>query len=192
MKINIIICFCLCMALEIAPTYSQTNNDNAVSFGNKVSVATLVSTLQNSGYQALTTKPAQLPDTTLGVITTGINGAKISMLVSKCPNVKTDDVCSVSLFASYNDDKGIITDAFMSDLNIKLGMSKITRGKTPEGKISYNIMYQYICKDLDDPKFVTTIIPNFGVDITRFLTAYNAVANPQPPAATTQPAAKVQ
>jgi hypothetical protein len=168
-----------------AAAWAQPPADTAVTFGNKLSVSSITSAIQTAGYQALVApRPPNLPDVIIGVISTGMNGAKSSVLVTKCDNSKTDDVCTLTLIVSFTDDKNILTDALLTSINTKLVYAKVTRIiRTTDNKPMMNVSYSYIVKDFTDTKFVAPLLAGFGADLGRVSAAYTAAAQPaQPPA----------
>jgi len=157
-----------------------------VAFGNHLTLASLVSALQNNGYQALVSPaPTPAPGTPvnaaiIGLITSGINGAKVIILVNRCPNSTTDDVCTVNLIAGYGDNKNVINDAALAALNQRSTLAKVLPQKKGDAVTGFSMIYTYVCKDLDDPKFITPVLASFGADIAVVLAAYNTL---QPAAA---------
>ena len=171
----------LCLACSAR---AQPPADTAVTFGNKLSVATVTSALQAAGYQALVSRPPNMPEAILGLITTGLNGAKATVLVSKCENSKSDDVCTLTFFVSFNDDKNILNDAVLASINQKTVFLKATRVvRTTDNKPMLNVTYNYIVKDFDDTKFIVPVMANFAQDLGRVVAAYNAAATQAQPAA---------
>jgi hypothetical protein len=108
----------------------------------------------------------------MGIISTGINGIKVLLGVSRCPYSKSDDICSVNFLSSFKDDKLLINDASLSILNQKSAMAKIIPQKMPDGSPGFAILYNYICKDLEDPKFLATVLASFGADIALIANTY--------------------
>jgi len=159
---------------------AQPPADTAVTFGNKLSVATVTAALQAAGYQALVApRPPGLPDVILGVITTGLNGAKASVFVSKCDNAKADEVCTLSFIVTFNDDKNLLTDALLSSINQKTLLAKVTKLiRTTDNKPMMNVNYTYFVKDIDDTKFIGPLMVAFGQDLARVGAAYNAGGQP--------------
>jgi hypothetical protein len=161
---------------------AQPPADTAVTFGNKLSVASVTAALQAAGFQALVApRPPNMPDVILGVISTGLNGAKGSVLVSKCDNSKTDDVCVLTFLVPFTDDKNILTDALLASLNQKTAFAKVSRVIRPtDNKSMLNVTYSYIVKDFDDTKFIVPVMANFAQDLGRVVAAYTAAATAAP------------
>jgi len=156
------------------PAYAQTSADS-VTFGNRLSMATIASALQSSGYQALATPLAPTtPPTTLGIITTGINGMKVTVIAQKCPNATDDQICSLAFVSGFNDDKRIMDPALAEKLNEVAFMSKTVIQHRTNGTSGFTIVYTYPCKDFEDTKFISMVLTSFGVDVVKILTAYNA------------------
>lgn len=171
-----------------AAAWAQPPADSAVTFGNKLSVASITSALQAAGYQALLMpRPANMPEVILGAISTGMNGAKGSLVVSKCDTSKTDDVCTVTFIFPFTDDKNILTDTLLATINTKLVYARATRIiRTTDNKPLLNLSYSYIVKDFTDTKFIVPVMANVAADLGRAVTAYNAAApgaQPAPPPA---------
>ena len=158
---------------------------NALTFGNKLSVASLTSALQAAGYQALVSRPPTSPDSVLGIIATGVNGAKVNMFVFKCDNTKTDEVCLLTFVISFNDDKNILSDALLSAINQKTALVKVTKAIRPaDSKLMMNVSYSFPTKEIDDTKFVQPLMQTFAQDVARVAAAYTAAIPPAaPPAA---------
>jgi hypothetical protein len=165
--------------------WAQPPGDTAVTFGNRVSVASITAAMQAAGFQALVApRPPAMPEVVLGVISTGLNGAKGTVLVSKCENSKADDVCVLTFLVPFTDDKNIVTDALLASINQKTVFAKVTRGIRPtDNKPMLNVMYNYVVKDLDDTKFIVPVMSNFAQDIGRVVAAYNAAVPPASPPA---------
>ncbi len=179
-------------ACAAAPVAAQTP-DAGVAFGNHLTLANIVSSLQASGYQALVTQipptaqapnggPLTPPPTLLGIITTGINGVKVILMANRCPNSKTDDVCSITFFAAFTDNKNLMTDANLMILNGKASMVKVLPQKKDNVTTGFTLFYNYVCKDLEDPKVINPVLMSFGADMGVTITAYNALGTPTPPA----------
>jgi len=167
---------------------AQPPADTAVTFGNKLSVATVSAALQAAGYQALVApRPPNMPDAILGVISTGLNGAKAMVLVSKCDNSKTDDVCVLTFAVAFTDDKNVVNDGLLASINTKTVFAKATRSvRATDNKTMLNVNYSYLVKDFEDTKFIVPVMSNFAQDLARVAAAYNAAAQgpaPQPPQA---------
>jgi len=162
-----------------AAAMAQTPPNAGVAFGNKVNQAALVSALQAAGYQALAAgappPPAGQPvnPNVLGIITSGINGAKVLIVLNKCPNAPTDDVCTMNFITTFNDQKGAINDASILLLNQRSAVTKILPQKKGDQTTGFSLIYTYICKDLDDPKFITPVLATFGADVANVATIYN-------------------
>ena len=158
--------------------------DTALAFGNKLSVASVAAALQAAGYQALPSRPPQLPDSMLGIISTGINGAKATVLVTKCEGSKTDDACAVSFMVSFNDDKHLLTDTLLETINEKTVFVKAIRGIRPADHAPMlSVSYNFMVKDIDDTRFVAPLMQNFAQDVGRVAAIYAAAAQQaQPPA----------
>lgn len=151
---------------------AQSAGDSSVAIGANVSIANVVSALQEAGYQALLSKPAQAPNAILGVIASGIGGAKVSIIAGKCDNAKNDDVCTLYFVSTFNDDKHLIDEKTLEILNKKILFAKATRVARPDGNTILNLSYNYICKDAQDTKFVVPTMQAFGSDLAKFGTAY--------------------
>jgi len=188
MKCRTLIAAVLGAVLLASPAGAQPPADTAVTFGNKLSLATVTSALQAAGYQALVApRPPGLPDVVLGVITTGLNGVKAMVLVSKCENAKTDDVCVLTLMVAFTDDKNVANDALLKTINEKTTFAKATRSvRNTDNKTMLNVNYSYMVKDFEDTKFVAPLMLYFAQDLARVAAAYGAAsqaAQPQQPPA---------
>ncbi len=164
---------------------AQPPADTAVTFGNKLSLASVTAALQTAGYQALIApRPPGLPEVVLGVITTGLNGAKAMVMVSKCENVKSDDVCVLTLLVAFTDDKNVVNDALLKSINEKTTFVKATRSiRNTDNKTMLNVNYSYMVKDFDDTKFIAPLMTYFAQDLARVAAAYNLASQgtqPQP------------
>lgn len=155
-------------------SFAQTPDDGTVAFGTKVSVSSLVSALQSSGYQALLSRPPNAPEAMLGMISTGVGGAKVGIYVGKCDKSPTDDVCFLSFITVFNDEKNIIDEKTLEVLNKKASFAKVNRVQLPNGKPAFNIVYVYVCKDYTDTKFLTNVLQLFASDVGKVATAYNS------------------
>lgn len=158
--------------------------DGNLSFGNRLTVATLVSALQASGYQALAAAPqpitpppgaAPVVNPAISVITTGIGGSKVMLVVNRCPNVTNDEICTIAFVASFTDNKNLINDASLAVLNQRTSIAKVIPQKKGDAVTGFAVIYNYICKGLDDPKFVSPVLATFGADIGQVGNAYNTV-----------------
>lgn len=182
----------LAAGFAVAPVSAQMP-DGGVAFGNHLTLANIVSSLQSGGYQALVTQlpvpaangaaPAAPPPNMIGLITTGINGVKVLMIANRCPNAKNDDVCSVTFFAAFTDNRGLVTDANLIALNQKATMVKVLPQKKDNVATGFTLFYTYVCKDLDDPKLMNTVLMSFGADMGVVVNAFNALATPAQPQA---------
>ncbi|GEM_PF-5138569 len=167
---------------------AQPPADTAVTFGNKLSLASVTSALQAAGYQALVVpRPPGLPEAVLGVISTGLNGAKAMVMLSKCENVKSDDVCVITLAVAFTDDKNIVNDALLKTINDKTTFVKAMRTvRNTDNKAMLNVNYSYMVKDFEDTKFIAPLMTFFAQDLARVVGAYNAASlatQPQQPPA---------
>jgi hypothetical protein len=174
---------------------AQTAADSAVSFGNRMTVASLVSTLQSNGYQALAAAP-QIPqqpggappvvNQIIGVISTGIGGSKVLVVPNRCPNTTSDEICTIAFAATFNDNKNVINDAALALFNQRTSIAKVFAQKKGDAVTGFTLMYTYVCKGLDDPKFVAPVLATFGADIMQVGNAYNSLPAPAVPAAKPQ------
>jgi hypothetical protein len=182
----------LAAAFAAAPISAQTP-DAGIAFGNHLTLANIVSTLQSGGYQALVTQlpvpaapaangaaPVAPPPNMLGLITTGINGVKVFLIPTRCPTAKNDEICSINFFAAFTDNRGLVTDANLIALNQKANMVKVLPQKKDNTAFGFSLFYTYVCKDLDDPKLINTVLMSFGADMGLVVNAFNAFATPAP------------
>jgi hypothetical protein len=160
-----------------AQTPVPPKGDSSVIFGGTLSVSTIISALQNSGYQALAIPiPPNLP-LVIGALTTGVGGLKVIIMATKCPNGNETEVCALTFATSFNDQKKIINNT-LAELNSKANLGKVLSGTRPDGTITFNEFYVYPCKGIDDTKFVSNVLVEFSTDVSRMLAAYQAMGNP--------------
>jgi hypothetical protein len=169
---------------------AQTPPAAGIAFGNKVTQASIVSALQAAGFQALAAGPPTPPPGTaanpnvLGTISSGINGAKVLIVVNKCPNAPTDDVCTINLITTFTDQNGKINNDTLNLLNQRSTIVKVLAQKKGEQTTGFSLIYTYVCKDIDDPKFITPVLATFGADVATVAGVYNTqLPGTNPPAA---------
>ena len=170
--------FAALVMLLVAGTqaFAQSPSNDAVTFGNRLSPASVVSALQAGGYQALLAPAApNAPAGQLANIITGIGGVKISLVLLRCDS-NSDEVCSIMYLTSFNDDKRLINESTVNTLNAKTGFAKVTIQNRTNGTSGFNVVYGYVCKGFDDTKFVTMVLAVFGGDVGRVVQGYNAIA----------------
>jgi len=156
--------------------FAQSPSNDAVTFGNRLSPASVVSALQAGGYQALVAPAApNAPAAQLAVIMTGVGGLKVALYLLRCDS-NSDEICSVMYMSSFNDDKRIINESTVNTLNSKTGIAKVAIQNRTNGTSGFNVIYGYLCKGFDDTKFVTMVLAAFGGEVGRVVQGYNAIA----------------
>jgi hypothetical protein len=150
--------------------------DNSVTFGNHLTVGAIAGALQSAGYQALVQPivPLAAQAGVLGMISSGANGAKILLFVSKCPNSKTEQICSATFYAILADDQNLLTDANIVNAGGRTNIAKVVKATPPNGPAGFGISYTYICKDFEDARFVNNVMVSFAADVSLVAAAYKA------------------
>lgn len=183
MKSRLVFWLLAMLLMSMPHAYSQSLNDTTVAIGGKISVASVISALQDGGFQALPiTLQTQASPAIIGGVTTGINGVKVMVILGRCDNSKNDDVCIISFVTSFNDDKSVVNNDTLSILNQKASISKVVMKTMANGVPGFNIVYMYPCKGFEDSKFVTMVLAAFGADVGQVARAYMTLAASQAPA----------
>lgn len=164
---------------------AQSPNNDTVQFGTHLTVANVVSALQSSGYQALSAPPTVPPGadpkfvaSIISVITTGVGGGKVSIVINRCPNAQNDEICTMNFVSNYLDPKNVINDSSLAMLNLRASISKVVAQKKGDVITGYSIAYTYVCKGLDDPKFIGIVLSTFGADVANVNNTYVNVLTP--------------